>query len=178
MFGSYAIGANGIGNVMGFFIAASPFRDLSVGSLAFSSVEQLFLLGAIAIAVDVFTYSQRVMMTVGDRLIPLSPVGAFVVVVAHSLVLFIFSSTELSDGLVSLGLPPIPLLPVSGSQAVIGAALGIGLLQGMRGVRQIKWRVLAGIASGWLSTPIISSIICFTLLFVVQNVFGQQVYKK
>lgn len=178
VFGSYAMGANGIANVMGFFIDSSPFRDLNFGGLTFSSVEQLFLLGAIAISVGVFTYSRRVMMTVGNSLMPLSPLGAFVVVVAHSLVLFIFSSTALESFLDSLGLPTIPLLPVSGSQAVIGSVLGIGFLQGMKGIRQIKWGVLGGIASGWVSTPIIAAIIGFTLLFIVQNVFDQQVYQE
>jgi PiT family inorganic phosphate transporter len=163
---------------MGFFVAASPFVDLDFGSITFSAVEQLFLLGGIAIAVGVYTYSQRVMMTVGNSLMVLSPVGAFVVVIAHSLVLFIFSSQELANFLISVGLPPIPLLPVSGSQAVIGAVLGIGLLQGLKGVRQIRWKVLVGIASGWVTTPIIAAIVGFTLLFVVQNVFGQQVYRE
>ncbi|WP_254954465.1 MULTISPECIES: inorganic phosphate transporter [unclassified Cyanobium] len=176
IFGSYAIGANGIGNVMGFFVAASPFRDLTLGGFSVSSVEQLFLLGAIAVAVGVYTYSRRVMMTVGDSLLTLSPLAAFVVVVSHSLVLFIFSSTALERLLAGWGLPTIPLLPVSGSQAVIGSVLGIGLLQGLRGVRQIRWGVLVGIASGWVTTPLIAAVIGFVLLFVVQNVFGQEVY--
>ncbi|MEA5443207.1 anion permease [Cyanobium gracile] len=176
IFGSYAIGANGIGNVMGFFVEASPFRDVAVGRFSVSSVEQLFLIGAIAVAVGVYTYSRRVMMTVGDGLLALSPLAAFVVVVSHSLVLFLFSSTALESLLAGLGLPTIPLLPVSGSQAVIGSVLGIGLLQGLKGVRQIRWRVLGGIASGWVTTPLIAAVIGFVLLFVVQNVFGQEVY--
>jgi PiT family inorganic phosphate transporter len=140
-------------------------------------VEQLFLIGGIAVAVGVYTYSRRVMMTVGDSLLALSPLAAFVVVVSHSLVLFIFSSTALESLLASWGLPTIPLLPVSGSQAVIGSVLGIGLLQGLRGVRQIRWRVLVGIASGWVTTPLIAAVIGFVLLFVVQNVFGQEVFR-
>lgn len=176
IFGSYAIGANGIGNVMGFFVEASPFRDLTVGRFSVSSVEQLFLIGAIAVAVGVYTYSRRVMMTVGDGLLALSPLAAFVVVVSHSFVLFLFSSTALESLLASLGLPTIPLLPVSGSQAVVGSVLGIGLLQGLKGVRQIRWGVLGGIASGWVTTPLIAAVIGFVLLFVVQNVFGQEVF--
>ncbi|MEA5415784.1 inorganic phosphate transporter [Synechococcus sp. BA-132 BA5] len=177
IFGSYAMGANGIGNVMGFFVGASPFRDLTFGRFNVSSVEQLFLIGAIAIAVGVYTYSRRVMMTVGDSLLTLTPLGAFVVVVSHSLVLFIFSSTALEGFLASHGLPTIPLLPVSGSQAVVGSVVGIALLQGIRGIRQIKWKVLVGIASGWITTPLLAAVMGFVLLFVVQNVFGQQVYQ-
>ena len=75
------------------------------------------------------------------------------------------------------GLPTIPLLPVSGSQAVIGSVVGIGLLQGIRGIRQIRWNVLVGIASGWITTPLLAAVMGFVLLFVVQNVFGQQVYQ-
>ena len=178
IFGSYALGANNIGNVMGVFVSSNPFEGVNIaGPLALTPVQELFLLGGLAIAVGVITYSKRVMMTVGGSVMTLSPLGALVVVVAHSLVLFVFSSSELSNAFVSMGLPPIPLIPVSSSQAVIGAVIGIGFLQGIKGIRQIKWRVLAGIASGWVTTPVISALIGFTLLFVVQNVFGQQVYQ-
>ena len=177
-FGSYTLGANNIGNVMGVFVPSSPFEDIKVaGFIDISAVEQLFLLGAIAIAIGVFTYSKKVMMTVGGSLMTLSPVGAFVVVLASSLVLFVFSSQELSSFVASLGLPPIPLIPVSSSQAVVGAVIGIALLKGMKGARQVKWGVLGGIASGWITTPLISAVIGFVLLFIVQNVFSQQVYE-
>jgi PiT family inorganic phosphate transporter len=177
-FGSYSLGANNIGNVMGVFVSSSPFTDFKVGDLfTLTSVQQLFLVGGIAIAVGVFTYSKRVMMTVGSSLFPLNPVAAWVVVVAHSVVLFLFSSIALESFLANKGLPTIPLIPVSSSQAVVGAVIGIGLLQGKRGVRLIQWRVLRNIASGWVSTPIIAAIICFFMLFVLQNVFNQKVYQ-
>ena len=177
-FGSYTLGANNIGNVMGVFVPSSPFENLKIaGIFDISAVEQLFLLGAIAIAVGVFTYSKRVMMTVGGSLMTLSPTGALVVVMSSSLVLFVFSSKELSNFVASLGLPPIPLIPVSSSQAVVGAVIGIAMLQGLKGVRQVKWGVLGGIASGWVTTPVIAAVIAFVSLFIVQNVFDQQVYQ-
>lgn len=178
-FGAYSLGANNIGNVMGVFVSASPFTDLEVGDLfTFSSVQQLFLLGGVAIAVGIFTYSKRVMMTVGSSLMPLNAVAAWVVVVAHSIVLFLFSSIALENLLARNGLPTIPLIPVSSSQAVVGAVIGIGLLEGRKGVRQIRWGVLANIASGWVSTPIISALLCFVSLFILQNVFDQKVYTQ
>ena len=178
-FGSYTLGANNIGNVMGVFVPSSPFEDLKIaGIFDLSAVEQLFLLGAIAIAVGVFTYSKRVMMTVGGSLMTLSPTGALVVVMSSSLVLFVFSSKGLSNFVASLGLPAIPLIPVSSSQAVVGAVIGIAMLQGIKGVRQVKWGVLGGIASGWVTTPIIAAVIAFVSLFIVQNVFAQEVYQK
>jgi PiT family inorganic phosphate transporter len=174
-FGAYSLGANNIANVMGVFVPASPFTDFGVMGLGnFSSTQQLFLLGATAIAVGVMTYSRRVMLTIGGRLMPLSPVAAWVVVIAHSLVLFVFASEGLEALLARAGLPTIPLVPVSSSQAVVGAVLGIGLL---RGGRAIRWRVLSGIGFGWLLTPIIAGLVCFVGLFFLQNVFNQQVYR-
>lgn len=173
-FGSYSLGANNIGNVMGVFVTSNPFTNFSVASMfEISAVQQLFLLGALAISVGVFTYSRKVMRTVGTGVIPLSPIAAWVVVVSHSLVLFLFASQGLESFLASHDLPTIPLVPVSSSQAVVGAVLGIAILKGGRGVR---WRVLGGIGSGWVITPIISGLVCFIGLFFMQNVFNQTVY--
>jgi len=55
--------------------------------------------------------------------------------------------------------------------------VGIGLLHGARGARQIRWRVLLKIASGWVSTPLVAALVSFILLFFVQNVFDQQVHR-
>jgi inorganic phosphate transporter, PiT family len=113
------------------------------------------------------------MMMVGEGLMPLSPVAAWVVVISQSIVLFLFSSITLEHFLASSGLPTIPLIPVSSSQAVVGSVIGIGLLKGGKGIR---WGSLASIASGWVTTPIIAAIICFVALFFLQNVFNQTVY--
>ncbi|MDJ0943687.1 MAG: inorganic phosphate transporter [Kiloniellales bacterium] len=177
-FGAYSLGANNIGNVMGVFVSSSPFEDADIfGLFTLTSIQQLFLVGGLAIAVGVF-YSKPVMMTVGNSIMPVSPIGAWVVVLAQSLVLFIFSSNELLSFVVSLGLPPYPLIPVSSSQAVIGAVIGIGLTYGLAGARQIKWRVLGNIGSGWVLTPVIAAAISFFFLFFLQNVFQQQVFKE
>jgi len=174
-FGSYSLGANNIANVMGVFVPVSPFSDISFyGWFTLSSAQQLFFIGAVAIAVGVFTYSKRVMATVGQGIFKLSPVAAFVVVSAHSVVLFLFASQGLQHFLIQLGLPSIPLVPVSSSQAVVGAVVGIGLLKGGRGIR---WRTLGGIASSWAVSPVIAAILSFISLFFLQNVFEQEVYR-
>jgi PiT family inorganic phosphate transporter len=174
-FGSYALGANNIANVMGVFVPVSPFSTISFqGLFSLTSAQQLFLIGSVAIAVGVFTYSKRVMMTVGRGIFHLSPVAAFVCVVAHSIVLFLFASQGLESLLISQNLPPIPLVPVSSSQAIVGAVIGIGLLKGGRGIR---WKVVAGITSGWIITPIIAALISFISLFFLQNVFQQETFR-
>jgi PiT family inorganic phosphate transporter len=176
--GSYSLGANNIGNVMGVFIPSSTFTDLRFGDLfTLTSVQQLFLLGAIAIGVGVFTYSKRVMMTVGVDIMPLTPLGAWVVVVSHSIVLFVFSSTAMEHFLLRHGLPAVPLIPVSSSQAVVGAVIGVGIVKGLKGVQQVQWRTIFKIASGWISTPLIAAVVCYVMLFFVQNVFLEPVYR-
>jgi len=174
-FGAYSLGANNIANVMGVFVPVSPFSDLDVGGLfVIDGTRQLFLIGGLAIAVGVFTYSRRVMETVGGNLMRLDAPMALVVVLSQALVLFLFSSQDLNAWLVSHRLPPIPLVPVSSSQAVVGAVLGLGILKGGRG---IKFRVLGEIAAGWVTTPVVACGITFVALFFLQNVFAIEVMR-
>ena len=174
-FGSYSLGANNIANVMGVFVPSVPFREIHIGSIVLSGPQQLFFIGGVAISVGVFTYSYKVMKTVGGELLKLSPQAALVVVLAESMVLFVFASQTLSDFVKSLGLPPIPLVPVSSSQAVVGAIIGIGIV---RGWRNIRFNVMGKIAAGWIATPIVAGVISFIGLFVLQNVFGMVVAKR
>ena len=175
-FGAYSLGANNIANVMGVFLPDNPFHDLTVaGVVRVTGAQQLFFLGAAAIGVGVFTYSRRVIDTVGGGIMRFSPLSALVVVLAHSLVLFLFSSEGLQRFLTGLGLPSFPLVPVSSSQAVVGAILGIGLVRGGRGLR---WRSLGGIAVGWAATPVLACVLTFISLFFVENVFRQEVVHR
>ncbi len=174
-FGSYSLGANNIANVMGVFVTANPFSDKVIAGISVTGAQQLFFLGALAIGVGVFTYSERVMKTVGGGLLKLTPLAAFVVVLAQSLVLFLFASERLETFLASHGLPTIPLVPVSSSQAVVGAVLGIGLLKRGAGIR---YKVMGEISLGWISSPILAGVISFLLLFFVDNVFQKQVSRQ
>jgi len=170
--GAYSLGANNIANVIGVFIPAQPLGELKLGSFSFSSTQQLFLLGGLAIALGVCTYSKKVMLTVGSDLGQLSSTSALVAVISHSIVLFLFASQGLEALLSRYGLPTIPLVPVSSSQAVVGAIVGISILQG---ITAVKWNVLGKIIVGWIVTPIFAGIVCFIGLFFLQNVFNLSV---
>lgn len=174
-FGAYSLGANNIANVMGVFVPAFNLQDLNLGLFILSSNQQLFLLGGLAIAVGIITYSKKVMETVGGSIIELSSEAALVVVLAQSLVLFIFSSSSLSALFVRIGLPPIPMVPVSSSQVIVGCVLGIGLY---KGARNINFKILGEIAIGWLATPIASGLLTFFSLFFMKNIFGLDVGSK
>jgi PiT family inorganic phosphate transporter len=81
--------------------------------------------------------------------------GAFIVAFAAALSVYLMTRMR---------------FPVSSSQAIVGAVIGIGLLKGGRGIR---WRTLGGITSGWVITPIIAGVFCLVSLFFLQNVFHQ-----
>ncbi len=173
-FGAYALGANNIANVMGVFVASSPLQSVHFGfGITLSGTQVLFLIGGIAISVGVATYSHKVMNTVGNSVMKMSPLMAWVVVVSQSLVLFLFASQDLKHFLTSYGLPSLPLVPVSSSQAVIGAVMGIGLA---RGGKSLHWNIIGKISISWITTPIIAAGVCYISLFFLQNVFGQIVF--
>ena len=172
-FGAYSLGANNIANVMGVFVNVSPFTDINIANLfVLTSIQQLFLLGGIAIAVGVFTYSKKVMFTVGNDLLKLSPVSAFVIVLSHSIVLFLFASQGISSFLISLNLPALPLVPVSSSQAIVGGVIGIGLL---KGGKEVKWSVAGKISIGWVVLPLLTMVIAMLILYILKYMFNLSV---
>lgn len=175
-FGAYALGANNIANVMGVFVPASPLKELTLPiiNITLNKSQVLFFLGAIAISLGIFTYSQKVIKTIGNNIMKMSPLMAFVVVISQALVLFLFSSQELFNILQSHNLPTIPLVPVSSTQAVVGAVIGIGIA---KGGNEINWKILSKIVLSWIFAPILSALICYISLFFLQNVFNMVVYK-
>ena len=172
-FGSYSLGANNMANVVGVFVPVAPFTDFMLFGFKITAIHQLFFVGSLAVAVGVYTYSYKVMMTVGKGVMPLTPFAAWVVVLCQGLVLFLFASEGLEHFLASRGLPTIPLVPVSSTQAVIGAVLGIGIYKRSKNIR---WKMLWKIMLGWVAAPVITAVCCFIFLFIMQNVFNQKVY--
>ncbi len=84
------------------------------------------------------------MLTVGSRLVQLSSFSAFVAVIAMAVTVHFYAQ---------LG------VPVSTSQAIVGAVLGIGLL---KGVKTINRRTVVRIIFGWVNTPLIAGLVCWT----------------
>ncbi len=137
-YGAYALGANNVANVTGIYT--------SIGMI---TVTQAALLGGVSIALGALTFSRNVMMTVGRNLVQLDPFTAFIAV---------FSGAIVVHGFAILG------VPVSTSQAIVGAILGIGLL---KGVQTINQRTLFNILFGWVGTPVVAFVISAGLFFVL-----------
>ena len=111
-------------------------------------------LGGVALAFGTMTFGRRVTETVGSGITMLDPISALSAQTAAALAIHYFSI---------LG------IPVSTSQAVVGAVIGVGLLHGMR---TIKRRKIVNIAIGWVATPAIAGAFAFSLF--TQGQLGDQ----
>lgn len=136
-YGAYSLGANNVANVTGVYVGSGI---LSAGNAS--------LIGGLSIALGVLTYSRKVMMTVGRGIVPLDPFSALVVVLAEALTLHLFTQIG---------------VPVSSSQAVVGAVVGVGMVGNLRTVSPV---MIAKIAGGWVLTPLLSGLVaCLFILF-------------
>ncbi len=171
--GGYALGANNMANVVGVFIDSCQFGELKIGELyTLSGIQVLFLLGGVAACIGVFTYSQKAINNIGRNLLVFSPMVAWIVILSQSLVLLMFSSNKLEELLRMLNLPTLPAVPVSSTQAVIGAIVGIGLAKGGKG---IKWGLVLKLMAGWVASPLIAFVLSYISLSFMENVFRQQI---
>ncbi len=138
-YGAYALGANNVANVTAVFVGAGELT-------LFLAV----LLGGLSIDLGILTFSRRVMETVGRRLVRLDPFSALVVLLAEAITVHIYT---------------IIGVPVSTSQAVIGAVLGVGII---KGIRTVERRTLLNILFGWFLTPTIAALIALSIYFAIQ----------
>ncbi|MDF1859162.1 MAG: inorganic phosphate transporter [Verrucomicrobiales bacterium] len=121
---SFSLGANDVGNAIGPLLNRFPDHGI-----------WLALLGGVAMAVGALTFGQRVTDTVGKSITPLDMGGAFAAQASAAVGVHLFSV---------LG------IPVSTSQAVVGAVIGVGLTKGARAVSGKK---IGQIVTGWVLAP-------------------------
>ncbi len=141
IFAAYSLGANNVANVTAVYS----------GTIGILSKEAACLIGGITIALGVLTFSKRVMYTVGVKITELSPLLGFIVTLSAAIAVYIYA---------------IVGIPVSSSQAIVGAVFGAGLTNG---VKNINFNVLRNIFIAWFGTPTIAGI----LSFVFGVVFGK-----
>jgi len=138
-YGAYALGANNVANVTGVFYQTGLLSGIERGDML------LALIGGVSIAMGALTLSRSVMLTVGSRLVQLGAFSAFIAVLAQALTVHIYALVG---------------VPVSTSQAIVGAVLGIGLA---KSVRTINRSTLYRILSGWVMTPPAAGLFCYVV---------------
>ena len=136
-YGAYALGANNVANVSAIFVGHGML-----------SVREATIFGGITIAIGVLTYAKPVMMTVGKSIVKLDAFSALTCVFSQALTVHIYA---------------IIGVPVSTTQAIIGAILGIGII---KGGQTINFRKLTQVSIGWLATPFIAALLAALLYFI------------
>ena len=126
---SYSLGANDVGNAIGPLL--NKFPDKGV---------YLAILGGVAMATGALTFGKRVTQTVGRSITPLDYTGALAAQSSAAFGVHLFSMMG---------------IPVSTSQAVVGAVIGVGLTKGARAVSGKK---VTTIFVGWILTPLCAAI--------------------
>ena len=157
-YAAWALGGNNMANVVGVYTRLDLFAPLPIGPWVVSQSRILAFLGGVAIALGAATYSYRVMLTIGRDLMRLDAFTAFIAVFAEALVVDFFARPW------QLGAFALPAIPVSTTQALIGAVVGIGFA---RGLQTMKTHVLGLIALGWLITPLVAALLTAGILPLV-----------
>jgi PiT family inorganic phosphate transporter len=137
-YGSYTLGANNVANVTGIYVGSGVL-----------SADLAALIGGLSIALGVLTYSRKVMETVGKGIVPLDPFSALVAVLAEALSLHLFTQIG---------------VPVSSSQAIVGAVVGVGLVGD---VQTVSVKMLARIGVGWIMTPVSGGVLAYLFIRVM-----------
>jgi len=137
---SFALGANHVGTAMG------PLTNIGIHPVWLS------LLGGLALAVGALTFGSRVTATVGSGITQLDPVSAYSAQMAAALAVHFFSTIG---------------IPVSTTQSVVGAVIGVGLV---KGIRTVRGREIMKIVVGWVATPLTAGLFSFGLYKLIMLV--------
>lgn len=135
-YGAFALGANNVANVTGVYVGNLLTPFLAV------------LIGGLSIALGSLTFSKKVMFTVGKSIVKLDSFTALVAVISQSITVHIYALVG---------------VPVSTSQAIVGAVLAIGFL---KGTQTINFKMLLKIISGWIFTPILGLVFSVAIYFL------------
>jgi PiT family inorganic phosphate transporter len=131
---SFSLGANDVGNAIGPLLNRFPDHGI-----------YLALLGGLSMAIGALTFGHRVTDTVGKSITPLDLGGAFAAQASAAVGVHLFSM---------LG------IPVSTSQAVVGAVIGVGLTKGARAVSGKK---IVEIVTGWVLAPACAALFSYLI---------------
>ena len=95
------------------------------------------------------------MMTVGTSIAQLSQTDGFLVIISMALTVVLMGEF--------MG------IPVSTSQAVVGAVIGAGMT---RGVKNINFGVFKNIAIAWISSPTVAGLMAYIVAFLSKAYFA------
>ena len=85
------------------------------------------------------------------RIVPMDAYSAFVSTLSEAVTIHIFSQGG---------------VPVSASQAIVGAVVGVGIV---KDAKTVSKRMLMEIGIGWISTPLLSGLLSYGIIRIWQR---------
>ncbi len=152
---AFAHGSNDVANAIG--PVAAIVGVVSTGGVAAKSAVPVWvlLIGAAGIVVGLATFGYRVMATIGRRITELTPSRGFAAEFAAASTVIVASGTG---------------LPVSTTQTLVGAVMGVGLA---RGVTALDFGVIRTILISWVVTLPVGAALAVAFYYLLRALFGQ-----
>ena len=150
---AFAHGSNDVANAIG--PVAAIIGVVSTGGVAAKSVIPVWVLflGASGIVVGLATFGYRVMATIGRKITELTPSRGFAAELAAASTVVVASGTG---------------LPVSTTQTLVGAVLGVGLA---RGVGELEFGVVRTIFVSWVVTLPVGAVVAVMFYYLLAAMF-------
>jgi len=152
---AFAHGSNDVANAIGPLAAIYSVIE-SGGAIGSKSVLPLWILlvGGGGIVIGLITYGHKVIATIGTGITQLTPSRGFAATLAAAATVVIASGTG---------------IPVSTTQVLVGAVLGVGLA---RGVAALDTRVINKIFLSWIVTLPAGAFMSILFFFALKGAFG------
>ncbi len=151
---AFAHGSNDVANAVGPMAAVISIAQS--GELASKSAlpSWVLLVGAIGIVIGLATLGYKVMATVGENITELTPTRGFSAEIGAASTVVLASYTG---------------LPISTTQTLVGAILGVGLA---RGIAAIDLRVVGNIFMSWVITLPAGAILSIIFFYILKAIFS------
>ena len=151
---AFAHGSNDVANAIGplssvVSIVQNGGKIISGGDLAW----WILPLGALGIAIGLIAMGQKVMATVGSGITDLTPSRGFAAQFATAMTVVVASGTG---------------LPISTTQTLVGAILGIGFA---RGIAALNLTVIRNIISSWVVTLPAGAFFAIIIFYILRAIF-------
>ena len=151
---AFAHGSNDVANAIGPLAAIHQATNQILGN-AISAETPLWILflGAAGIVIGLATLGYRVMKTIGEKIVKLTPSKGFAAQLAAALTVVLASQLD---------------MPVSTTYTLVGAVIGIGLVEG---ISTINVRSVNSIFLSWIITLPAGALLSIIFLEIFLNLF-------
>ncbi len=151
---AFAHGSNDVANAIG--PLAAVVSVVSTGEITASSTLAPWILplGGLGIVAGLALFGHRVIATIGEGITHLTPSRGFAAEMAAACTVVIASGTG---------------LPISTTQTLVGAVLGVGLA---RGVSALNLGIIRNIVISWIVTLPAGALLSIACFFTLKAVFG------